>query len=416
MKKYALWLCIFYTTNYPMSYTPSFTNPDLFLGEPRLTKNWLTTVDLILKGGHGLKGFNGCRQSVNALNIYGCENFHMLAKGVPDSVLNCNPDGFINNLWQQDATLSNFGQVCLAGKYSLLEFDLILAQNFLYGLFLSLYIPVQKEAIRGFTICDQTTKKSAPTPALYYQWQSFINNIECNLQKYDVYIGNCKMSGLSDIQLFGGWSFSHENTTHIDFLDFTTALGVNIPTGKSCPLNAPFCLSLGYDGNLGIPFIAMISIGLWDWLTLGLDGAAMWFKDTTSEVAMKTAFEQSGCIRLASDDANVKLGTMWSISPYLKLDHLIGGLSALFAFSYDHGNRSYITPCDPTYDINIVNCDQRLLSWDMTSFHFILDFDLASFKHPWAPHLAFIIDKAIYGKRVFDSAIFGAEITFDIEW
>ena len=94
---------------------------------------------------------------------------------------------------------------------------------------------------KDLTIFDQTTKESAPTPQLYNQWQSFINHVECNLQPYDLYVGNCKMMiGFSDLQFFAGWSYSHENTTHIDFLDFTAALGVNIPIGKSCPFNAPY--------------------------------------------------------------------------------------------------------------------------------------------------------------------------------
>jgi len=417
MKNFVLFFIALYMPCYPLSYKPSFTNPCSFLGEPRLTKDWLTTVNLSLTGGHSTCGHNGRKEKVNVLNIYGCENFHMLAKEVPDCILNCNPNGFINNLWQQDAALTNFGQVGISGKFAKIEFEPTIVQNLIHGFFLSLTIPIEKYSIREITYDDQTTKVSSGNNIDYYQWQSFINNIECNLKKYGLCIGNCKEAGLSDIQLLGGWSYNYENTEFIDFLDFTIALGINIPTGKIAPASASFCLSLGNDGHVGVPFIAMISVGLFDWLTLGLNGETIWFKDKTRLVAMKTAIEQQGWIKLASGYANVDKGTIWRINPYFKFDHLIGGFSFIIGFSHDHANQTHLAPCNTdTFKYAIVNSDESYKSWNMSSFHFVFEFDFASFKHSWAPHLAFTIDKSMCGKRVFDSAIFGAYITCDIEW
>jgi len=417
MKKITLLFIAFYTQSYPFSYSPTFDSPNSLFGEPRITKNWLTTIDFELRGGHGICGRNTQRQKVNVLNIYGCENFHMLAKGVPDYILNCNPNGFINNLWEQEAALANFGQVCIAGKFATLKFDPTIIQNLVHGLFLSLNIPIQNNSIKQITYYDQTTKNSANTPEEYFQWQAFINNLECNLQQYGVQLKNSTIAGLSDLQLFGGWSYSHEDTTHIDFLDFTVMLGVNIPTGKNAPENCPFCISLGCDGHVGIPMAAMVSIGLFDWLTFGLNAGAIWFKDKTNLMAMKTATEQSGWIRLARGYSNVHKGATWHIDPYVKFDHLIGGFSLILGLSHDHANRTCLSPCDTTiFNPNIVNCDVKYLDWNMSTFHFVLEFDSASFKHSWAPRLAFTIDKPICGKRIFDTAMFGAHLTFDIDW
>jgi len=132
---------------------------------------------------------------------------------------------------------------------------------------------------------------------------------------------------------------------------------------------------------------------------------------------MKTAIEQQGWIKLASGYANVDKGTIWRINPYFKFDHLIGGFSFIIGFSHDHANQTHLAPCDTdTFKYAIVNSDESYKSWNMSSFHFVFEFDFASFKHSWAPHLAFTIDKSMCGKRVFDSAIFGAYITCDIEW
>ncbi|HBR70283.1 TPA: hypothetical protein DIC20_04545 [Candidatus Dependentiae bacterium] len=418
MKKF-IYLSIFFTylSIYSVSYQPSFTYPDSFIGEPRVTKDWLSTINLELRGGYAEEGRNGCKQTVNALNIYGCENFYDLAKGVPADILDCNPNGYINTLWQQTPRRANFGQVCVQGKFNLIEFTPSITQNFTHGLFLSLSIPIAQYSVKGVTYYDQTTKASAPTDAAYYQWQQFINNVNCNLSTYGLNVGNCKLSGLEDIQLFGGWSHSFENLKYPDFIDLMIALGINFPTGENADPTDSFCISLGYNGHYGFPLMLTASIGFFDWLTLGLNGSAMWFKNKTRCVEMKTDCAQQGWIHLAQDYANVKQGTIWTVSPFIKADHLIGGFSLTLSFSYDHQNQTFLSPCNATvYNYSIVNSDQIYYPWSMTAFHFILDFDFASFKHSWAPCLAFTIDKAISGKRIFKSAIFGATITCNFEW
>jgi hypothetical protein len=401
----------------PLSYQPFFASPRSFLGEPRLTESWLTTVDVSIKGGHGEDGHNSYKQTVNPLNIYGCENFRVLAQGIPDNILDCNPNGYINTLWEQTPRQSNFGLVAVKGKFNLLEFTPSLTQNLKYGFFLSLEIPFGKYSIKDVTYYDQTTKASAPSEQEYYEWQSFINNIEKNLQPYGLWVGNSKVSGLEDIQIFGGWSHSFEDFKILDFFDIMLSAGINLPTGKSSPSTAPFCLSLGYNKQVGFPIIAGFSVGFFDWITLGVSGAGLVFKDKTRNVAMKTASEQSGWIRMGQGDALVHQGSYVTLSPFVKADHLIAGFSLILGYSCDHQYRTCYTPCDTaTYNKSIVNSDIKLAPWNMNTFHFMLDFDFASFKHSWAPRIAFAIDKSMSGKRSFDSSTFGAALTCDIGW
>ena len=390
--------------------------PRPFSGEPRLTKDWLTTINLLLRGGHSTNGHNGHKQKVNTLNIYGCENFYQMAENAPEATLNCNPNGFLNTLWQQQPHSTNFGKIAINGKFAMLEFYPTITQNFKHGLFLSLTVPIKHFSVKELTFFDQTTSISAPNATTYREWQSFFNNIENNLQPYGVCLGPTKSSGLGDTQLMGGWTYSYEETEVLDFIDFTVALGANIPTSKTVSPYIPLSIPFGFN-HPGFPFIGMISCGFFDWLTLGLNGGFLWLNNKKEFIGMKTTPEQQGLTHLARGCAMVKPGTTWFLDPYIKCDHLIGGFSLTLGFSYDHANKTTISPCDQTiFDKTVVNSDERYGDWHMTAFHFVLDFDFASFKHSWAPRIAFTVDKSMRGKRIFDTALFGAAITADIEW
>ena len=417
MKKFIVCSFFIIQSTLPLSYQPFFASPRSFLGEPQLTKNWLTTINLSVNGGHSQEGYNDYKQKVNAFNIYGCENLSVLAQGVPENILDCNPNGYINTLWEQTPRKSNFGVVAIKGKFNSFDVTPSLTQNLKYGFFFSIEIPFGKYSVKGITYYDQTTRASAPSDREYYEWQSFINNIESNLQPYGLWVGNSKVSGIEDIQAFLGWSHSFEDFRTLDFLDVMVSAGINFPTAKGTPSGSPFCFALGYNGHVGFPIIAGCSVGFFDWLTLGISGATLPFKDKVRNVAMKTACEQAGWIRMAQGNALVHQGTYWAISPFIKADHLIGGFSLTLGYSYDRQCQNCYTPCDTSlYNKSIVNSDIKLSPWGMNSFHFILDFDFASFKHSWAPRIAFTIDKSMSGKKIFETSIFGAAITCDIEW
>ncbi len=417
IRKLTLFILLGVYQIHTINYYPFFYRTKPFTDEPRFSKDGLTSFHPFVRGGHATCGYDGCKNHVNPLAIYGCENIYALAKGVPASTLNCNPDGFINTLWEETPAQCNFGKVKVNGKMGMSELFLPLTQNLKHGFFVSLTIPIQHVGISNVTFCDQTTQASTGSEINYIQWQAFINELYQNLAPYGTFAGNTSTSGLGDVQLYGGWTYNYEETKHLDFIDFTIALGLNLPTGSPSKACLPWQLPLGYDNHLGIPIFGTISFGIFDWLTLGLQSGAIWFKDRTRIMPLKTAAEQSGWIRLAHDYANVNKGTIWHVDGYVKADHLVGGFSFIFGFSHDHANQTCVKPCNTyLYNATIVNSEERYLPWTMTSFHFVLDYDFANFKHPNAPRLGFTIDKSMTGERSFDTAIFGSYIGIDIEW
>ena len=388
-----------------INYYPFFYQPRIFFGEPRLARSWLTSIDINVRGGHALNGFDGNGNQVNALAIYGCENLHVITQNVPQEILDCNEECLLNNLWRHESNSLCFGKLAITGKCSAMEFLPVITQNFANGFFASLSIPIKKVSIKDLFFNDLTPRESLAPDIAFMPWQTTMNNIEYNMCRYGVYLGPSKNKGLGDIQLLGGWTFNYEDTTTVDYIDFTLAAGINIPTSHIASSNAPWCLPLGYEGHIGIPLVVTASSGIFDWLTVGVQTGALWFNTKQRIVSIKTACDQQGWISLVRASARVKKGTNWHIDEYLKLDHLIGGFSLVLGFAHDHANQT-----------RFANSTQRELPWTMTAFNFMLECDFATFKHPNAPRLAFTIDKVIHGKRIMDTALFGSYLGVDFEW
>jgi hypothetical protein len=255
------------------------------------------------------------------------------------------------------------------------------------------------------------------TEIKYPIWQTTINHLNEHMQCYGLYTGATKNVGLGDIQLLGGLTLNYEKTTTLDFLDFTIATGINFPTSKKQNINSPWCLPLGYNGHTAIPFISEVALGFFDWCTIGIQTGALWFNTIWRTMPFKTTYEQSGWIRLTRARACIEKGTIWHIDEYLKLDHIIGGFSAIFGFTHDHANRTVITPDNSQdFDSAIINSDECLHPWTLTAFNFMLEFDFATFNHPNIPRIAITIDKSISGKHAFDAALFGTHLAIDFEW
>lgn len=400
-----------------MHYYPSFTHPRMFCAEPLLGKDWMTSTVLDLRGGHANRGFNGCGYSGGILNIYGNENLFALAKGVPACILDRNPSSFINNLWEKRPIANTFGQTTITGSYSLVEFLPTFTQHFKHGFFASLTIPVKSASIKDLSYYDQTPLHGSGHAISYVEWQQWFNDLEQQLAYYDVRLGKWRSSGLGDIQLYGGWALNYEDTKDLDYVDFTLTAGVNFPTGKKQTPNCVFSLPLGYNGHWGIPAMASLSIGAFDWLTIGVQGGVLWLANKPIIAPLKTAVEQRGWIRLTRGNALEKRGLIWHIDEFVKFDHFVENFSFIFGFSHDHANRSYLYPSDTTtFDYAIVNTDERLHAWQSNNFHFVMEFDSATYRHPNLPRIAFTIDKTFCGKRVFETILFGAYIGLDIEW
>lgn len=398
-------------------YYPSPYRPTIFGGEPRLVQPRMTSGLFYLRGGHAKHGNSACSHDCSALNLYGYQHMRAIAQGVPQAILDRNPDCYFNEVWEKQPLYSYFGQMDIQGSLSLIEFLPTLIQNLSHGFFLSLTIPVEQIAIKGVNFVDLSTPKSAGTHISFARWQHAINQLNENMARYGTCIASTSNKGLGDIQLLAGWGFNYEDIEILDYIDFTITAGVNFPTGKHADPAKTFNLPLGYNGHWAIPLIAYGSVGALDWLTLGMRGGVLWFFDRTYCVPMKTAMSQNGWIKLARGNARVNKGSVWHVEEYIKLDHIVENLSFVLGFGHDHARSTCLFPCDTqTFSTAIVNSDELLKSWTMNRFHCVLEFDMATYQHPHRPRLAFTVDKAFSGKRIFKTSVFGTYIGVDLEW
>lgn len=393
-------------------YPAYFYAPTTFWGEPRLAKNWLTTIDIQMRAGHAFSGFAGDGCKTEALCTYGPQNMHMVAKGVPDCQLACAHDPYLSTLWQHKSATCNFGSVFFGGRVSVAELLPTVVQNFSHGFYAGLCVPIKHIAINNLSADDQTTDLTVGNLSLN-DWQMFFGSMAQRLCAYGIDMNATRNNGIGDTILFGGWTVNYEKTDRLDFLDGTLNLGVHFPTSKTVSPCCPFKIPLGSNGHYGLSFCATGALGALDWLTLSLQYGVLKTFARTQAVALRTAPEQSGWIKLARGCARVEPGTQWRFGGMIKFDHMVEGFSALLGYFYTRQHGTCIWPCDAFCASSVVNRDEPFLPWKMHSIHFAVDADFATFKHPSVPHIAFTIDKAFAGKRVLDTILFGMRIASD---
>lgn len=364
---------------------PHFYRGSYFFGEPRIAKDNLFTPQIRFSGGGTAEG-QGARGKTNVLQIYGQENIFELANGAPDCVLNKNPNGFINDLWQQTPAGKNFGKLDFYGHFQTMEVDFDVQQNFKKGIFAELYVPIRELQINNISYKDLSTRANAGSDIDFAQWQNFIIHLEDNLKQYGVCIHSSKSTKLADMTALLGWTINYEETEYIDFIDFSLKSGVIFPFGKK-NIDNVFALSQGY-GHWGFPVYADVSVGLYEWLTLGGHLAGIVFADNNQKIFMKTSNTQNGSIKLSKGIADVDLGSIFNIGLFLKGDHVNRRLSFLLAYRYDQQFSTKLYPFEVrTFNASVVNDEEALRGWSMHTIDFSLEYDFATYEHPDRPRL-----------------------------
>src|SRR3990167_2667206 len=107
-----------------MSISPYF-KPTYFWDERywAIPKEPESDISLKISAGKTSKGRNNDEQIVNVLNIYGNENLYLIAKGVPEDVLNRFPTSILNTLFNEPKNHS-LGKMEITGKFQITEITL----------------------------------------------------------------------------------------------------------------------------------------------------------------------------------------------------------------------------------------------------------------------------------------------------
>ena len=366
-----------------------FFRSSSFWDEPRFERPWLSTLDIQILGGSNHLGKAGCGKRAPLLGIYGPENVTALSRVTPGHPL----------LLPGNPQTIRFQSVA-----DVFEADFNLYQNFCNGFFTQFHFPVILLQIYPSGFCEGSDTSKEYHPA----WQATLQTLATFLKPYDLNICPHRNAAPSDSTLFVGWTHSFENTTFLDFIDVTAKTGVLFPTGKKKSLGKVFDIPYGYNGHWAIPFSGDISIGAYDWLTLGLHGDNLLFFNRTECVRMKTKEEApTGLIVLGKGKAEVDHGMVWRIGAYAKADHFFSGLSLLLALSYEKKNKDTLFPCSPPFFTSQVNHNEQLKSWSRSIFHIMAEWDFATCDSWYGPRIGIFYDKQITGKRVFDISMVG---------
>ena len=348
-------------------------------------------------------GINGCHKKTNILSIYGPENVCCLSAASPDNplILPNNPE-----------------TICFQAVADVFETDFNLYQNFTHGFFTQFHLPVILLQVFPSGYVENQCCSCKVSKHYKPVWQNTFKPINAFLRDFDLDLAPVHGAGLSDSTLFVGWTKSYQDTCYLDYIDFTVKTGILIPTGKKKNRHQVFSIPYGYDGFWAFPLSGDISLGFFDWLTLGVHADSLFFLNKKQCINVKAAHQAgTGLIRLGLAEATVDHGTVWRAGTYIKADHFFNGLSLMLAFSYEQKNRDTIHPCD-TKTINpaFVNSDERLKKWDRSIIHLLADYDFTTEASRIGPRIGIFYDKQLTGRRVFDISMLGGYLGIDINW
>ena len=174
----------------------------------------------------------------------------------------------MNNLAQLP-TRPDFATISLGGSFNIIESNLSFTQNLTRGLFLFFYLPIRKLTINSLSITDLSPDDTIIPNKNSPQWQAVLQEFDPLLAHYG--INNCPTTstGTGDLTSWLGWTHNYQETTTIDFVDTTLMAGLLSPTGKKRDVNKLFSLPTGYNGHWAFPLCAMLSVGCYEWVTVG---------------------------------------------------------------------------------------------------------------------------------------------------
>jgi hypothetical protein len=398
-----------------------------FLYEPRIEREYLTTMDFILHKGSADKGRNQFHDTVPLFNTWGTSDMQRLGIGVPKDLTNVY-DLILNDLSliasrcldKHCCTCSapqQFATFSINGEFQIIEGIFDFVQNFKYGLYGELYVPMRQLRVTEVCRCDNSPQDNIYPNINTPLWQTFKNNFDNILALHNLHFENVSESGIGDACILLGWTRSFQNIDVLDFVDLDLALGVLIPSGAKKDQNQVFSLPLGYDGHTGAIINAELAFGAFDWLDLGMYFDTIVFGSKKQCIRIKTGQYQSGIIKLALTECSIEKGTQWQAGGYLKFDHFARGLSILFGYSFVNQNSDEISPEDPEeFSPGIANSDDMIQGWKMHTITFGLEYDFAKRGSQFGPRIGFNYNYIAGGERIFLTNTGGGYIGLDIAW
>lgn len=384
--------------------------------EPRIEHDHLTSFDVTLAGGSTTKSRNNSHATVPLFDLYGTTNIRTLTLNSNNQDATNPYQQILNNL-ATITTEDTFATLSVDGRFKIIESNFAYTHNLPKGFLLYFHLPVRNLQIQNPTFIDLSPDAPAIPNKNNAEWQQFLQSFTPIMNHYGINTCPTNETGVGDFTTLIGLTHNYQDTKVLDFIDGTIALGMLAPTGKKKNENELFSLPLGYNGHWGFPLNGMVSIGTYEWITLGAYAHALFFLKNNRSMRLKTAAEQSGIIKLAIDNTTVKKGTIWNTGILLKADHFVYGLSFMAAYSYAGEQKTHLTPCNTKlFNATIANSDPILKGWNMHTVHIVAEYDFAKQESKIGPRIGGFYNCQVGGTRVFKTNIAGGSLGLDIAW
>lgn len=396
---------------------PHFFNANNFFGEPRFEKPCLSSLDLVVRRGSTSTARNCKKEKVCLLSVYGPEKLAYLKPFLLDNRAPTASEMALLQL-NESAAIPGFGQLSFSGKFSVFETIFLATQNITHGFFVQLHIPCIKIKVRDICYHDASCAQDVPE-ASQQAWSTFLDAFPTLLKEYNINIAARNSFEIGDISPYIGWSNNYQDTEKIDYVDTTLKLGLIVPTSNSKNESLLFDIPIGYNGHKGLSASADISMGAYEWLTVGTHIRGIFFVPRHHFMRMKTNQHQNGFIKLSHDKALVHQGSIVEAGTYVKADHIVRGFSLLCGYAYTAKAHDTLRADGKNADLftsEIINSDRSLASWNMHTLNYIAEYDFTREQSTVGTRINAYMDQQVSGKNVFATNMAGVGLGIDITW
>jgi hypothetical protein len=369
--------------------TVSQYKPDSFFQTPYFAQDNFTNIAVNISGGFASQAYNQQGQKVPYLQQFGTETF--LKQFTDQSLPHDNTE--------------KFGQGFLDGQFHVREMIVSCYKNMNKGYFLESAIVIQDVSINHIDIAY------TPDTMLTESRLEYLEQLQQKLPE------NINQSGMFTTAVYAGYTKSFVNFTHLDFIDLTIKTGFMSP--QAMTKNYDSFLQMPYYGNLnfGYPIIATGSLGLLDWITVGMNGSIVPWQTTTKTIPLKNTISENTLLGMQPGLATIARGPLFVASLYFQADHFHQGTSAMIGYSYTKSYPYTITPFDIMNFPHQTNSSSQLTDdWSFGSLYMQFDVDFATHCKPNSPLLTFYCNIPIAGHFCPKTTIFGSAYNLQISY
>ncbi len=369
---------------------------------PRFARKNLSTFEFAVSDNVALKSFDNQGNSVPLLNFAGNQE---LFKRFVDTSLPYN-------------NLQTFGTAIMSGKYQGLRYDFKIYQNIGSHFFLSVSTNLLYAKLKNVSI----TPVNASNIPLTQEQINAISGFSTYLTDLSTMLGinpDCKDTIFADsvgpTLAMLGYTNSFQNFERIDFIDFTFQAGLYGPKHIFQAEPAPFS-PIPYTDivNLGIPIALSASMGLYDWLNIGISAGTIPFIPTDKIIPLNTTNTQNAVLIKEQGMCTIKPKPFVYWNGYLQAEQIIPRITLLVGISYAKQFATNYQTQDPIkFPNEIINESPTLHPWSIGNLTASAELDLSKNYYKVLPRIKFIYVCPLWGKSIFKTTVYAG--TFGID-